>query len=122
MTTTTNITNIPILFNTIESQNKVIQSKIESQQSEKRVDNQLTFYDVTSSEVLNTYNVYLYYIYYLCLLIVSVFIIQSKKTIPIKVGIIIVFVLFPYIIYPIEKVIYEILRWIYVFFRSTIYE
>jgi len=110
------------LVNKVQVQNEELDKEIEGYSQEHSTDYTKSFYENQSIEYLKNIYVYLFYIYFFFVLIV-IFIMIFKNTIFEMNNsiLVIVLILLPFIIYPIEQFIYSFVLYIYKFFTDQVF-
>jgi hypothetical protein len=117
------VTSMPFVFNSVQSQNKVLQTQLNSANGDKLTHSQGAFYGEIQNENLNFYNTVLFWIYYIVVFIFTGVLFGMKQNILFytKIYILIFFLLFPYFIYQIEYILWFIYHYAVSFLYSKIF-
>ena len=102
------------LYYEVKSQNNAIDTQIKNMGELYSTDNQSINYKIEQTEYLHNINVLLLYIYFVLLIILIIcFTIMPKSNLYVQVGFIITMVIYPFIIYFIEKRLYLLFLYLY---------
>lgn len=114
----TNLTGLQYSYTSVKNENNLIKQQIQENKNNYSTDNRLFDYQTNNLTYLKSINFIIFIIYY-CIFIFFLYFMVFKKTSDIQYKIIltVLFLLYPFIIKPIEEFIY----FIFVFFVSTIF-
>jgi len=110
------------LVNKVIDQNNKIDEQIEKYQQQHSTDYKKSVYEMESTESLQVIYNYLFYVYYFVVLILFFYIMMNGALFkPMNIGIVVLLLLFPFIILPIETFVADIFRYFYSFFTQNVY-
>lgn len=109
------------LFNTVLNENNLLDKSIKSLKEKNSTDNKKSHYQNDRIVFFHNINSYLYYIYYILLLIFVIILIINRKKYLFLIYLIPILSLFPYVIRPIEILIYNISVYIFTFIKGVAY-
>ena len=106
----------------LNSQNNQLNAKIKTIEEETTTNNQKINYMLESIHTYKQINYYLFILYYIFVIIVAYKLFRSKNgNIYMNVFYLLCFSIFPYVIYPLEINIYNLVLYIYAFINGNIY-
>ena len=116
------LTNYRMLLDKVTKENKQLANSFDYMKNQSSADGQKSKYVNQSTQILEKiYNV-LFWIYLVVAFGLSVVIyMYSKQGIYMKVFFILLVLLFPYYIYPLENFVFEIMRYLYSLMLSVVY-
>jgi len=116
------LTNYTMLLDKVTKENKQLANSFDYMKNQSSADGQKSKYVNQSTQILEKiYNV-LFWIYLVVAVGLSVVIyMYSKQGIYMKVFFILLVLLFPYYIYPLENFVFEIMRYLYSLMLSVVY-
>jgi short subunit fatty acids transporter len=116
------LTNYTMLLDKVKKENKQLANSFDYMKNQSSADGQKSKYVNQSTQILEKiYNV-LFWIYLVVAVGLSVVIyMYSKQGIYMKVFFILLVLLFPYYIYPLENFVFEIMRYLYSLVLSVVY-
>jgi VIT1/CCC1 family predicted Fe2+/Mn2+ transporter len=111
------------LFTTVSNENDTLIANIKNLNDYYSTDDQKVIYEEQQKQWFDAINLYLYFIFYALLIIFAVYFIlkNTKYTILSKFIILICLLIFPFIIAPIEIVIYNFIIYIWSFLKLRSY-
>ena len=102
------------LYYEVKNQNNAIETQIKNMGEVYSTDNQVINYKIEQTEYLHNINVILLYLYFLLLIILIIYLtIMPKSNLYVQVGLVITLVMYPFIIYFIEKRLYLLFLYLY---------
>jgi len=106
-------TNTTITYQSIQTQNRTLYNSIQNMIEIYSTDNNRKLYKSDNYEKIRGFSVILFFIYYTLLLIFILLIVfKQKMKWYIKLGLIVVFSVYPFLIYYIENFIYQVIAYI----------
>ena len=109
-------------YNSIVNQNKQLDTEIQNYKNNYSTDDQKVFYQSQQVDYLNLFNSYLFIIYYSLLVVLCYFLYYSKTLSKyMRIGMVILITLYPFIIMTIEKNIFVILMYIFAVINGNAY-
>ena len=109
-------------YNSIVNQNKQLDTEIQNYKNNYSTDDQKVFYQSQQVDYLNLFNSYLFIIYYALLVVLCYFLYYSKTLSKyMRIGMVILITLYPFIIMTIEKNIFVILMYIFAVINGNAY-
>jgi hypothetical protein len=110
-----------MMYNTVLAENKAIDKTVQQMKEANSTDDSKFIYENEELYKLIFINNVLFYVYYL-LVIVGVFIFLRKNmNLYIKITSLILIILYPFLIYPIENIIYICVSFVYSFLTGNVY-
>jgi hypothetical protein len=109
------VQNYDEMYENVKKQNEILKKQIGEKGIDMTVDDKLSYYQSQQVDTLKTVNRILYYLYQLLIfatIVILVFFNKKWSLFP-KVGIIILFILYPFFIGYLEKMIFFILSYLY---------
>jgi uncharacterized protein YdcH (DUF465 family) len=109
-------------YNSIVNQNNQLDTEIQQYKNNYSTDDQKVFYQSQQVDYLNIFNSYLFIIYYAFLIIFCYFLYYSNTMSKyMKIGILLLLILYPFSIMMIEKNIYNTIMYIFSFINGIAY-
>jgi hypothetical protein len=109
-------------YNSIVNQNKQLDAEIQNYKNNYSTDDQKVFYQSQQVDYLNLFNSYLFIIYYALFLVLCYFLYYSKTLSKyMRIGMVILITLYPFIIMTIEKNIFVVLMYIFAVINGNAY-
>lgn len=109
-------------YNSIVNQNKQLDAEIQNYKNNYSTDDQKVFYQSQQVDYLNLFNSYLFIIYYALLVVLCYFLYYSKTLSKyMRIGMVILITLYPFIIMTIEKNIFVVLMYIFAVINGNAY-
>lgn len=117
------ISNYFTLFTTVSNENDTLETNVKKLNEYYSTDDQKVNYEELQIQWFNTIKNYLYFTYYTLVLTLAILLIikNTKYTKVYKFTIILCLVVFPFIIAPIEIIIYNIITYIWSFLKIRAY-
>jgi hypothetical protein len=109
-------------YNSIVNQNKQLDAEIQNYKNNYSTDDQKVFYQSQQVDYLNLFNSYLFIIYYALFLVLCYFLYYSKTLSKyMRIGMVILITLYPFIIMTVEKNIFVVLMYIFAVINGNAY-
>jgi hypothetical protein len=109
-------------YNSIVNQNKQLDAEIQNYKNNYSTDDQKVFYQSQQVDYLNLFNSYLFIIYYALFLVLCYFLYYSKTLSKyMRIGMVILILLYPFIIMTVEKNIFVVLMYIFAVINGNAY-
>jgi hypothetical protein len=109
-------------YNSIVNQNKQLDAEIQNYKNNYSTDDQKVFYQSQQVDYLNLFNSYLFIIYYALFLVLCYFLYYSKTLSKyMRIGMVILILLYPFIIMTVEKNIFVVLMYIFAIINGNAY-
>ena len=109
-------------YNSIVNQNEQLDTEIQNYKNNYSTDDQKVFYQSQQVNYLNVWNNYLFIIYYVFLIILCYFLYYSNSLLNyMKIGIVLLCVLYPYIIIPVETKTFNFFNYLFSIINGIAY-
>jgi len=115
--------NLISVFNTTKQENNAIDNSLHVTKDENSIDEQKTFYQQTEAYYIKSASAYMFYVYYFIVIGVAFILLfrQNHINVYIRLLIITIFSIYPFIIGYIETYILNILKFFYAFINGNVY-
>jgi hypothetical protein len=117
------VTSLPFVLNSVKQQNKKLETELETKTSNQLTHNQGAFYAETQNESLLVFNTLLFWTYYVICFVLAGVLFIYKQNLPFynKLYWIAFFVIFPYLVYPLEYGAWFVFHYITSFVYSKVF-
>lgn len=108
------VTSLPFVFHAVHKQNEHLEKQVVQTSNDKLTKNQSAFYQEAKNEHQDFINTVLFWIYYIVvfLFVGILFLVKTEVDFKLKVGLIVIFCLYPFFIYPVEYSVWWLVSYI----------
>jgi hypothetical protein len=116
------VTSLPFVFHGVQHQNKTLETNLTEITNDKFTHNQSAFYSENQNERLDSFNTILFWVYYIVLFIFAGVLFGSKNlTLKLKLGLIGLFLLFPFFMVTVEYWVWFLGHYLMAFLYSKVF-
>ena len=115
------LNNYNLLYTTVETENKRIQSSFDKMLESHSADGQKSKYMNQSGDIIWTIYKYLFWLYYICITILAILLYYQPFSIYLKIAIILLMYGFPFYIYMAEEWTYVMSEYLWYILLSQVY-
>lgn len=109
------VQNYDEMYNNVRKQNKILKTQIDEKSVDLNIDDQLVHYQQQKIDIMKWITYFFYWIYHILIFITLFFLFYFNKTLSIfkKIAYILFFIVYPYVIGYVEKMVYFCMTYFY---------